>query len=666
MPRKKAATGSGSILSYFGREPPPAPAPDRPRTPDRASTVSALSPLNGLTPTSPRSFAIPRDDVAAGSPSASNVEGSPRSSPPARPEPREPLSRDAEIAASDDDESDDFEPLEALLAPRAGPSTPSAKRLSTNHVSTPDRRPGSLFSSPLTIQPRVVRHFAMDDLLKDAKRDLSTEETFKRLQARQEDARAREKPRVGADSLRDTLMATVGDEEDHRLDKVVRAVERTERTAARRGWFFFRSDAGASEPNRFPFPARAARDVYLKKKSVSGPQDLDLRLLGLSLKLKKMALPDELFLWMLDEVCLEESDTRRDEMCRIMRLHISSTISNQITASYLEGLFMRLGATADIRSFLGNTSSEPLETVGAPEEGLYRRDWRNLCSVLETLLVPSRELGPKSMLYCVQAAMAMAVDPELFHDPEVLLLCRKLLLSVASAFSVSEWDSAVSLHPPFALLPSRPSNAFQKCEYIATFVYNAFPYPPMRLRSLTHLPTSTKAAHELRRRMAAVFFFEDLSLSTQPADSLKLHDITAHLRSPAFKVRQDTDYAALRALVLLLDMAVDTGSRPEGDDALRAAFDREVDDLAAALRQLARSINDTQMKSILPMEAKMVMDLVGERIAHTVRSRPKPKISIYDLPRGSAVDPHLPQQQNLMKKFLQSRQGGGSGGKASV
>lgn len=112
-----------------------------------------------------------------------------------------------------------------------------------------------------------------------------------------------------------------------------------------------------------------------------------------------------------------------------------------------------------------------------------------------------------------------------------------------------------------------------------------------------------------------------------------------------------------------MDMVVDTGSPPE-DDTQRAAFDREVDDLVAALKQLARSINDTQMKSILPMEAKMVMDLVGERIAHTVRSRPKPKVSIFDLPRGNAVDPHLPQQQNLMKKFLQSRQAG-SGGKAT-
>lgn len=190
----------------------------------------------------------------------------------------------------------------------------------------------------------------------------------------------------------------------------------------------------------------------------------------------------------------------------------------------------------------------------------------------------------------------------------------------------------------------------------------------MRLRSLSFLPTSVKGLHELRRRMAAVFFFDDLSLVSQPADpSFTLHDITTRLQGPNFKIGPDTDYAALRAQLLLLDIAIDMGIRLGQDDpeGLTSPFDAEVDELTSTLRQLARSINDTDMKSVLPMEAKMVMDWMGERLGHTVRSKPKPKISIYDLSERSAPDVHLPKQQNLMKKFLQSRQGG-SDEKASV
>lgn len=190
----------------------------------------------------------------------------------------------------------------------------------------------------------------------------------------------------------------------------------------------------------------------------------------------------------------------------------------------------------------------------------------------------------------------------------------------------------------------------------------------MRLRSLGFLPSSVKEIHELRRRMAAVFFFDDLSLVSQPADSsFNLHDITTRLQGPNFKIRPDTDYAVLRAHILLLDMAVDAGLRlgPDDPEGLTSSFDAEVDEVTSALRQLARSINDTDMKSVLPIEAKMVIDWVGERLAHAVRSKPKPKISIYDLSERSAPDVHLPKQQNLMKKFLQSRQGG-SDEKASM
>lgn len=452
MARKKVVTGAGSIMNYFAPKPAASPATNRSQTPEVTSTQSSLSSLGALTPTPPESsLGFPRPDTAfddsvdaSGSSSARNTPQHSQSSPAAKVEPRQPVSRDIVIAASDDDDSDEFEPLEALLAPRAGPSTPSAKRVNLDQA-TPDRRPGSLFSSPLTIQPRV-RHFAMDELLKDAKRDSSTDETYKRLQARQEDVSKRQNNRrLGGDELRDTLMDAVGDEDDHRLDKVVRAVERTERTATKQGWYFFRPTTDSEEPNRYPFPAKRLRDICGKTAAPNGPENLDTRHINFSLKLRRKALPDELFLWMLDEICAEKSNLRREEMCQIMRLYPSSSIQTQINPTYLQGLFMRLGASEDIQDFLGNRSNKVVGTTGVPEEGLYKRDWRCLCSVLEVLLALSSEMEPPSMLYCIQVVLAMSVDPELLHDPDVLLLCRRLFLSIASAFPSSEWDSVVSI-----------------------------------------------------------------------------------------------------------------------------------------------------------------------------------------------------------------------------
>lgn len=449
MARKKAVPGSGSILNYFSAKPASAPASARSQTSDAGSPPSSLSTLSGVTPTPPDDLGLPRHGASPdeGTPSGLNTPGArhtPQHSSPAYSEPRQPVSRDVEIAASDDDDSDDFEPLEALLAPRGRPSTPSAKRVDTKQTTTPDRRPGSLFSSPLTIQPRV-RHLAMDELLKDAKRDSSTQESYKRLQARQEDEKkGRADQKATGDSLRDKLLDAVGDVEDHRLDKVVRAVERTEMSASKQGWYFFRPTIDSQETNRYSFPAKRAKDICAKKGTMKGQQDLDLRVLNFSLKLRRETLPDELFLWMMDEVCVEKSGLRRDEMCRIMRLYPSSSIGRQMTPSYLEGLFLRLGASEDIRSFLGNRSSKAVTTVGAPEEGFYEHDWRCLCSVLETLLTVSTNLEPDSMLYVMQIVLAMSIDPELFHDLGLLGLCRKLLMSIASAFPSSQWDGTVS------------------------------------------------------------------------------------------------------------------------------------------------------------------------------------------------------------------------------
>ena len=167
--------------------------------------------------------------------------------------------------------------------------------------------------------------------------------------------------------------------------------------------------------------------------------------------------------------------------------------------------------------------------------------------------------------------------------------------------------------------------------------------------------------HDLRRRMAAVYFFDDMSFAKQTSHySFTLADVRKRLQSSRFKIRPDTDYAELRALILLLDMTIDSGfksdiSDPLQHDIARNTFDVEVDNITSFLKELARSINDAGMKSIVPMEAKLAMEWVGERLTYTVRSKPVPKISIYDIPRQHSPDTSLPRQQVYMKSFLQGR-----------
>lgn len=161
--------------------------------------------------------------------------------------------------------------------------------------------------------------------------------------------------------------------------------------------------------------------------------------------------------------------------------------------------------------------------------------------------------------------------------------------------------------------------------------------------------------------MAAVYFFDDVALAKCSALSpFTLSEVQKRLQSSQFKIRSNTDYVELRALILLLDMTIDSGFESDVTDPLqhditRNSFDVEIDKIVDLLKELARSINDAGMKSIFPMEAKLAMEWVRERLTYTVRSKPVPKISIYDIPGQPMPDPSLPKQQNYMKHFLQGR-----------
>jgi len=140
-------------------------------------------------------------------------------------------------------------------------------------------------------------------------------------------------------------------------------------------------------------------------------------------------------------------------------------------------------------------------------------------------------------------------------------------------------------------------------------------------------------AHELRRRLAMCFFFEDISYATEhPHTVLDLQRFMGRLDEPVFDINEKTDYQQLAALVLLLDIAVDDGRNVYLDLTNTSAaerFDRDVDDLVMAIKDVVRGIGSPGAAFISRIEAKEALELVSQRIADALRSRPKPKKSVF-------------------------------------
>lgn len=173
---------------------------------------------------------------------------------------------------------------------------------------------------------------------------------------------------------------------------------------------------------------------------------------------------------------------------------------------------------------------------------------------------------------------------------------------------------------------------------------------------LACLPMSKAEGHDLRRRLAVAFLFDDPDLGRyRPDDAITIKGVIERLKESDFSVGPKTDFAELRAGIILLNIAIDDGSfLATGEPEDEKEFNNDIDELTTCLREIWRKINDAGMK-LARTETKSVIEWVQQRISHSVRTKKKAKKSIFDLP-GQKEDALIPRQQEYMKSFFKKTQ----------
>ena len=151
------------------------------------------------------------------------------------------------------------------------------------------------------------------------------------------------------------------------------------------------------------------------------------------------------------------------------------------------------------------------------------------------------------------------------------------------------------------------------------------------------------------------FYFDDISYALKHShDLMDLDKFMTRLEDPTFDVAPQADYRKLTALVCLLDIAVDD-ARSTGidltDKAQEKRFDRDIDDLAAMIKDLMKGIGNPGAAFISKIEAKEALELVAQRISDTLRSKPKPKETVFDGPRGKGQE-DLEAERAGLENFL--------------
>lgn len=184
--------------------------------------------------------------------------------------------------------------------------------------------------------------------------------------------------------------------------------------------------------------------------------------------------------------------------------------------------------------------------------------------------------------------------------------------------------------------------------------------PTLQLQILRCIPQTTLRLHEVRRRIALAFFFSKNveEIITASDNTLVLWEVTRQLEEqPQFKINKDTNYPELAALMSILDIAIDNGlpinhnvvTDREGE----VRFDKEVDDLAARIKQIWGSINDAGASFMSRINAKEVIQVLRMRLEHAIRTKPKPKLSIFE--RDLVNDDEVKRASAFMEKYFQKK-----------
>ncbi|KAH7316439.1 hypothetical protein B0I35DRAFT_354212 [Stachybotrys elegans] len=594
MSQKKGK--QGSILDYLKAAPPVAPkAPKAPKSP---SPLPPSSPL-GITDT------------------------------PSKPT-RGPLNNTIEIRASDE-ESDAGESSDSSLADLSvliGRSRPgnasSASGARDGSYATPraKRTAVEFHSSPLAFMPK--HKYDLKALAKDARQDDATNASSRRVHAAHDSDQDMELAAEGVadDALADIVKESAGQD----AQKVLRAVKRAEGGNSLLWYCFFEPESRTPSPAAIP--KRAAKGPWrlLTEGNVRTREQHLVSGLPHTILAKNGGLPDELFQWILDEICTQGSPIMRQEYCNLI-MQCSQQVHELVTPQKLEEALLRLGADDDIR----NTTTELV--VSRPAQDPYKdRDWSCLESFLGLLGMIAEHLAVVSVTYAAQMLLRMSMDRFLILNTNMLSVYEATIVSLLGAIPQPSWDGF--------------------CFEICTRLHANIKIQCIRTNALLCLPVSDPRAHELRRKLAITFLFEDPSASRPSSGNpITLRRLTDRLLQDDFAVNVKTDFAELKARVIQLDVCIDDGSHSASDDPSdEKMFNEQVDELATALRDIWRKINDAGMK-LARTEAKSVIEWVQQRLTHSVRTKRKAKRSIFDLP-GQKADPFLPRQQDFMKRFV--------------
>ncbi|KAL4890711.1 hypothetical protein BDV59DRAFT_204184 [Aspergillus ambiguus] len=532
------------------------------------------------------------------------------------------------VISSDGEDTDSIASLEApdtLLMQLATPSNANETETAIENKSTSNisrrSRPSKEKSSKTRAPPPTYRN-TLDSLVVEAVDDNETETKIAKFKAAQnEKSRNSSGPNWAQKGQlsEGILTSAFGDQDgEGSLQRLLDAVRRTEAFDLEKAWFFFDYGNNMAPPLEFP------RDSFYPDTYMSVLREPDSRERAffsgiVDVALSRGRLPDELITWLFNTVPSEPRDSLRHSYCRALKSTRADSIRSLIRPSHIDTLFQRLGATPKALAVCEEVTPDAL-----PKHNILRGDAQHRSSLLSILDLFSG------------ASNSFATDTR----KHILSLLFRLTLDISLTSNVticSGIERAIS-----AILDSisRDDDSADDCkQQLCMPAYDTIKDPVFQSRMIRHiLPTSSWIA-DLRARLALAFLTGDAEPLNDTADTMTcMRRITEVLKDRRFNMKRykgkaeaDYDYGELAATTTLLNVVIDSGwsglDFPSKD--AERDFNTEVDTLADRIKKIFTSIEDSGASHLKRTLAKEGLEALHYRIVYSVRSKPRPKKSLF-------------------------------------
>ncbi|KAH6647074.1 hypothetical protein BKA67DRAFT_425620 [Truncatella angustata] len=549
-----------------------------------------------------------------------------------------------------------------------GPHPPDEQTRRISPPAPPSQVLLDLPSSPITPQKKnKPKHkFDMKTLLSHARKDNETEKSARRAEEAKAQAEKDLEPEPDANKMAGEFFS----DDEVKGEKLAMALDRTTGDESRPRAYFFGLDEAPRSPPRRQFPRKAVKaNPWSILQDASSRRQTIIHGLPTILARRGKELPDELYLWILDEICVEKDLQLRNQYINLATTCLDD-MRRLVDEKQLYNMLEKLGGQKH------STIDDKFELSPGLQAPYPSRDWSQLRYFLELLQVMAPNLAHENKMGAIKMLIRLSLDPVISTVAGLQVAYSKAMLALVSA------------------LPAPEDQWTNCCENICNYLYTRVDAASQRNMAITLLPASTPRMVELQRRLASEALLGEPNLGARhPDKSVTAQDLFSRLSEPDFQITSSTDFGELNALISLLDITIHDGSHlyrarlfpsvsrtsasssstlapmptpsslaspsttpsPASEAEARAQYDMDVDGLLRRLKVMHDKISDNTL--VVKKEAKAAMDGLMKRLNHTVRSRPQPKEDIFEgiLVSSKKDNADLPRQKDFMKKWTAAK-----------